>query len=60
MRKPWKRNILPNVLTVAAVGVITVADLNASADMSWFKVLAWCTLWIVVLAVVFAGTESRR
>lgn len=60
MRKPWKRNIMPNVLTVAAVGVITVADLNASADMPWFKVLAWCVLWIIVLAIVFAGTDSRR
>ncbi|MCZ7862701.1 hypothetical protein O9X98_15100 [Agrobacterium salinitolerans] len=51
---------MPNVLTVAAVGVITVADLNASADMPWFKVLAWCVLWIIVLAIVFAGTDSRR
>jgi hypothetical protein len=59
MRKTCKRTILPNALTVVAVGVITAADLSGG-DTSWLKMLAWLAIWTIILAIVIAGTDSRK
>jgi hypothetical protein len=45
---------------VATVGAITVADLNATGDMPWYKALAWLAVWLVVIAIVVAGSDRRN
>ncbi|MCV9964349.1 hypothetical protein OIU34_20895 [Pararhizobium sp. BT-229] len=60
MRKTWIRQLLPNALTVATVGVITVADMSATGGVPWYKALAWLAVWLVVIAIVVAGSDRRR
>lgn len=60
MRMPRIGKLLPNVLTVAVVGAITVADINAAGGIPWYKALAWCAVWIVVLAIICSTTDRRR
>ena len=52
------RELVPNLLTVATVGVITVADC-LSGDVSLWKAGVWCVVWALVLAACAAGMRQR-